>query len=240
MTASLRFRFDTVLAELSSMQGIVRPFMASTSEGHFSQLIANLNQIRTSGPGRWSVSASEPLRTHESLDYEKDGKASFPVFGEISWTWSIAPIRPSKKSQLPEIFEVNGIASALVCIRRADDKSPVAEWTAELGAIDSPGCYFHGHINRTVCIPRLPSLFVTPMDTLEFLLGELFQNRWPEHASSDKGDVIFWRSQQSKLLIQVLDWKRQKIESTVSSPWVALKRAKPDESDNLFVAARLP
>ncbi|MBI2480614.1 MAG: hypothetical protein HYV60_18915 [Planctomycetia bacterium] len=212
--------------------------MAPTSDGHFSQLIANLNQIRTSGPGRWSVSAEEPLRTSESCEYEKDGKASYPIFGEVSWTWNIAPDRPRKKSQLPESFEVNGIASALVRIRRADDRSAVAEWTAEFGAVDSPGCYFHGHVNNVVCIPRLPSLFVTPMDTLEFLLGELFQNRWPEHASSERHDVIFWRSRQSKLLARVLDWKRQKIESTVGSPWVALKRAKPEESDNLFVEAR--
>src|SRR5229473_4891185 len=148
MAASLRFRFDTVLAELSSMQEIVRSFMAPTSDGHFSRLIANLNLIRTNGPGRWSVSANEPLRTDESHEYEKDGKASYSVFGEVSWTWNIAPVRPSKKYQLPEIFDVNGIASAFVRIRRADDKSPLAEWTAELGAVDSPGCYFHGHVNN--------------------------------------------------------------------------------------------
>jgi hypothetical protein len=72
------------------------------------------------------------------------------------------------------------------------------------------------------------------MDTLEFLLGELFQNSWAEYATSEKNDVAYWRSTQSKLLVKVLEWKRKKIIGATGSPWVALKCAKPEEADSLF------
>jgi hypothetical protein len=76
------------------------------------------------------------------------------------------------------------------------------------------------------------------MAALEFLLGELFQDRWAERVSNDSKEVQFWRSTQVKSLVQLLEWKRKRIESGVGSPWMALKRAKPEAADGLFVAMR--
>jgi hypothetical protein len=89
-----------------------------------------------------------------------------------------------------------------------------------------------------VSVPRIPTLFVTPMAALEFLLGELFQDRWAEHVSADRDDVRHWRSTQEDTLIRVLEWKAQKIRTGIGSPWIALKRAKPEEDDGLFVSRK--
>ena len=159
----------------------------------------------------------------------------------MSWTWEISPLRPKAKPKAgPVAFDVSGIASAKIQIRKATDENAdvLATWKVELGAVDSPGCYFHSHIAGDLSIPRIPSLFVTPMAALEFLLGELFQDQWAEHVSNDRPDVQFWRSTQKNSLVQVLDWKRKKIESGVGSPWIALKRAKPEAADGLFVAVK--
>ena len=212
------------------------------AERVFSELLVKLDQIRMAGrPARWDASVGSPLVTRPSSEYEPGGKTAFAVRGEMSWTWEISPLRPKAKPKAaPDAFDVNGIASAKIQIRKATDENAdvLATWKVELGAVDSPGCYFHSHIAGDLSIPRIPSLFVTPMAALEFLLGELFQDRWAEHVSNDSHDVQFWRSTQVKSLVQVLDWKKKKIESGVGSPWIALKRAKPEAADGLFVAMK--
>jgi hypothetical protein len=234
VATSLRFQFASLEAELSAMKAITQNFMAPGSEGNFDTALNNLKMIRTTGSGNWQVRECEPLTTAVSNEYEKDGDSEHAIFGEVSWKWGITAEPVAKKNALREFFQVTGNASAIVRIRKYPEKTVLAEWRAEVGAIDSPGCYFHSHITSSICVPRLPALFVTPMDSLEFLLGELFQSSWPAHASSEKKDVQYWRSQQSRLLGSVLDWKRRRIESTGGSPWVALKFAKPEVEDGLF------
>jgi len=217
-----------------AMKKITNSFMEPASQHVFEAAISNLRMIKTGGSGRWGPSEKAPLRTIPSDDYEKNGKAAHPIYAELFWVWEITADRPKKKTATSETFQVTGLASVRVRIKHSGDKTTLAEWRAEVGAVDSPGSYFHSHITDHVCVPRIPTLFVTPMDTLEFVLGELFQRRWPAVATREKDDVLFWRSTQSKLLSQVLEWKRKKIAKGTGSPWVALKHAKPEEMDTLF------
>jgi hypothetical protein len=234
MPTSLRFHFPTIEAELSAMKKITSPFVEPTCQYVFEDVISNLKMIRTAGGGRWGPTERDPLRTLASNDYEKNSKATHPIYAELFWVWEITADKPKRKERQPETFQVTGLASVRVRIKNYEDHSTLADWRAEVGAIDSPGSYFHSHITDHVCVPRLPTLFVTPMDTLEFVLGEIFQRRWPEVASSEKADVLFWRSKQSRLLSEVLDWKRKKIVKGSGSPWVVLKHAKPEDTDSLF------
>jgi hypothetical protein len=238
MPTSLRFSFDAIEAELQAMKVISRPFMEPSSEGIFDSLVNNLRAIKSAGSGDWTVSVDEVLRTIPTKEHEKNEKATHSIFGELSWVWGLTADKQNKKRGTPSTFQVTGVASAHVQIKRHLDGQVLAAWRAELGAFDSPGCYFHSHINELVCVPRVPTLFITPMDTFEFLLGELFQERWPEHATSERHDVAFWRSKQSKLLSELLEWKRKKVVDATGSPWVALKKAKPEEDDRLFSQQR--
>jgi len=242
MPVPLRFTFDQFRREVDSMRTISRQFMDRGAERVFPDLLEHLDQIRTAGrTACWDAPLRSPLITQPSREYEPEGKTAFAVRGEISWTWEISPLRlKAKPKAAPDAFEVTGIASAKIQIRKAtvENADVLATWKVELGAVDSPGCYFHSHIAGDLSVPRIPSLFVTPMAVLEFLLGELFQDRWAEHVSRDSPDVQFWRSTQLKSLVQVLDWKKNKIQSGVGSPWVALKRAKPEAADGLFGATK--
>ena len=80
---------------------------------------------------------------------------------------------------------------------------------------------------KSVSIPRLPTIFVTPMGAIEFTLGELFQDRWAKAAMEDTGNGRRWASFQKHRLLSLLDWQRKEVKDALTSPWMALKRAKP-------------
>ncbi|MCY3667843.1 MAG: hypothetical protein OXH81_19445 [Gemmatimonadetes bacterium] len=112
----------------------------------------------------------------------------------------------------------------------------------ELGADDSPGCYVHAQIlgdsddppfPKSVPIPRLPSIFVSPMSVVEFVLGELFQDEWAKATAGNSSEVLFWRALQQKRLQSLFSWYQSELKNSVSSPWMTLKEAKPD--GELFV-----
>lgn len=77
-------------------------------------------------------------------------------------------------------------------------------------------------------IPRLPSILLSPMDGLEFLLGELFQRRWLQVVSEDSDNRNSWANSQGKRLERLLDWKRRQVRQAETTPWMALKKAKPE------------
>ena len=112
-------------------------------------------------------------------------------------------------------------------------------WRLELGADDSPGCYFHvqilGDSNDTpfpssIPIPRLPSLFVTPMSVIEYVLGEIYQDEWAQETARRTDDLLHWRRLQQQRLQCLFTWYQDKTQGSLSSPWMNLKSAKPDES----------
>jgi len=72
-------------------------------------------------------------------------------------------------------------------------------------------------------------MFVTPMGAIEYVLGELFQDKWAEAVAEDKPEVQRWRSLQMERLTRLLDWYQQALVNVVSSPWVHLKRVMPNE-----------
>jgi hypothetical protein len=109
----------------------------------------------------------------------------------------------------------------------------------ELGAADSPGCYVHVQIlgetdeppfPHSIPIPRLPSLFVTPMSAVEFVLGELFQDRWARVAGANDHFAMFWRARQRTRLEKLFAWFQDHMHNPRSSPWVGIKEGKPQGS----------
>ena len=59
---------------------------------------------------------------------------------------------------------------------------------------------------NSVSIPRLPSIFVTPMSAMEFVLGELFQDEWPQRTNRLSGDTTNWYRLQKKWLQCLFSW----------------------------------
>ena len=125
--------------------------------------------------------------------YEPGGGGAEDVIGEITSSWAISPWtdKSLKRGTLVPIFRLTGNASIRVRILRENavnaEVTELAMWRMELGAEESPGCFFHiqvlGHketppFPASLSVPRLPALAFTPMAALEFLLGELFQAAW--------------------------------------------------------------
>jgi hypothetical protein len=131
------------------------------------------------------------------------------VFGEITSTWTIAPSDPRATSRtLAKTFTVTGNASVrirLVEPNSDSDGRELAMWRVELGDEYAPGCYFHiqvlgedGRIEppfpHSLSVPRLPALVFTPMAALEFVIAELFQYEWKQHAAQETPAMQIWKS----------------------------------------------
>jgi hypothetical protein len=244
-----RFDFADFIGELEAIQGLAKTeFLDASADWVFGQLLTQLKQLRASrgrSPLRWEVTQNSPLRTVATNQYEPgERRGHCDVVGEISWCWDLQNCFTSK-GHVKE-FEICGNASVRLRVRGTENNSPeFAMWRIESGAVDSPGCYFHtqvlGDIDeppfpKSLPVPRLPTLFVTPMSAIEFFLGELFQDSWARRLVGNAHHLTFWNSMQRRHLTRLLDWKKDQIEACDNgSPWLALKRAKPRQKDTLFV-----
>ncbi len=67
-----------------------------------------------------------------------------------------------------------------------------------------------------------------PLDGLEFLLGELFQIEWYRHVSESSYHRDLWSAAQKRRLERVLGWQLKQVRNYDTTPWMSLKRAKPE------------
>jgi hypothetical protein len=215
-----------------------------------------LRTFRTSPPGTkfdWQIPMERPVRTILSVGmYEPDGNGEHSVYGTISSIWQIAiPAvsgQTSKKGTQQSHFEVVGKASTRVTVYAHKAEGPaeeLARWRFEIGNMDSPGCHFHAQIlgeehdqvfPKSMSVPRLPNMLFTPMDSLEFVLAELFQDEWAQHVARENDAIRGWAGCQKNRLIKLLEWQQEHLEKNSGSPWTSLKAAKPKA--RLLVGAR--
>jgi hypothetical protein len=245
--APLRFDFSDFAAEIAAIVKLTSRFLDPSTASIFSQLQNEIQQVqrsKTEMSFNWDVSESRPLRTLPTSGYEcGKRKGAIDVVGEISWRWQIQKCFAPKS--LGKYFIVSGNASVKVSIFDANGSASdrLAMWRVECGAADSPGCFFHtqilgddgdGPFPKRLSIPRLPTLFVTPMAVIEFFLGELFQDDWQKHITGTGGAKDYWSGVQKRRLESLLKWKLRQIRNCQGSPWLALKLAKPTSDDNPF------
>ncbi len=246
----LHFHFRDLVEEIRILRDISRPFIASSSTGALPQLAEDLEGIWMADPTRdlrWEL--ADLWTTDSKGEYERgEREGGRPIRACVSGTWQVKPLGPigkKPKEKHKRCLMFTGIASTRVRIYYADNPDPpIAMWRMELGDTDSPGCYFHVQVlgeeevppfPKTVPVPRFPTLFITPMGVIEYVLGEIFQNRWARTAMED-GNARRWASLQKERLTQLLDWQQHTIKNTLTSPWVALKEAKP--SATMFLKQR--
>ena len=245
----LYFSFDSMLREIENMRSLAKPFIEIDS---FERVIPNwmkdLSNFRTSGSfaqgsTTWQIWENNPIKTRVSDgEYEqKKRKGAHKVFGQISGSWEIAKVQghKNKEKDSNSLFTVLGLASTKITIWSQNDEEQLLElarWTLDIGDAVSPGCHFHTQINlddedhkfpKSLPVPRLPAFLHTPMDALDFLLGELFQDRWYQRSSKSSDFVKNWSSCQRKRLVNLLEWHSGTIRDASGSPWTTLKKRKP-------------
>jgi len=184
------------------------------------------------------------LRTITSEgEYERQGTGQHHVRVELTSVWEIEPLgQYSAKHLAHRRFTLSGKASTCTRLFDAENDRELAMWRMEIADDASPGCHFHvqilgesneGPFPHSLSIPRFPCFLATPPAVFEFVLGEIFQDRWPEEAGRDSAAAFRWRKIQRGRMLSILDWQREQLAAASASPWIQLKRAKPRA--NLFV-----
>lgn len=256
----LSFSFADVLSEIESMRNLAGELIDSNSMHavipQFQQNLSNIRSSKMSGSQRWEILESNPIRTVVSEGkFEKGNRKGASVYGEVSTLWEIAPskqqfVLEGNASTKLRVFEYLGEGQP----GDAGAGQEIACWRFEVGVRSSPGCHFHTQVlgekeevvgeargdmfPHRLSIPRLPSLLITPMDGLDFLLGELFQDRWQQKSVElTNHHLRTWAGCQRERLGRLLRWKLATIESEDGSPWMVLKRKKPPQ-DMLFEKSR--
>lgn len=235
--AGLRFKITELERETKALKTMGMGFLDSQSVWALDRFLSNLRSISGATSDGVYTLELQSLRTAPSTKYEPYSRqGGKKIHACISGIWNVRPVghlsRPNRE------IEFCGKASTRIALYASTDPClRLAMWRFELGAEDSPGCYFHAQIlgdsneppfPKSVPIPRLPSIFVTPMSAVEFVLGELFQDSWARVTTSNSGEAPYWRARQRRRLKILFSWYQCKLDNSVLSPWMTLKEAKPD------------
>ena len=223
--AGFCFKIAELEREIMAMKTLGKEFLDSETSGALEDLRRDLQSIGEIPKEKIRSLELQCLRTIPSDQYDR--KVGRKIYAVITGVWQLRTLGKQE-------VEFCGKASTKIKLYASDDPDThLAMWCLELGDEESPGCYVHAHIIRALPIPRLPSLFVTPMSAIEFVLGELFQNKWAQATASRHPDVDYWRARQKKWLQRLFSWYNEQIEKSSSSSWVAIKKAKP--ADDMFL-----
>lgn len=235
--SELEFSEADFCREFEELNKLGAQFLDEAAPGHFYALTQTLKNItREKNPNKihpWGIGVSSPLRTKISHgQYQPNGKGKYHLYGELAFLWEICSTGERGR------FRLAGNASVACILRPSDDRlahlEQLARWRVDVGDAHGPGCHFHVQIPwgtdatpelRTIDVPRFPSILVSPIDAIEFLLSEIFQERWSRHvvANAEHGFLDSRRRRFERLL----DWQRSVIARARSTPVVALKEAKP-------------
>ncbi len=238
----VQFLSKELIDETDALMHMARDLLEADAEQVLAGLKSEIQRIGGGPAGAANGIRMRPLRTRPTHDYERGSRSGGEeIYARITGTWEVSCINaPRPKAKLA----FTGKASTVVelwpkpCMWREAhcSASRLAMWRFELGSADSPGCYFHTQVlgdraeppfPKSIPVPRLPSPFVTPMAAVEFVLGELYQDRWERRAGESHSHHKRWRAIQHQRWLSLLDWQKKVLDKPGSSPWMKLKAAKP-------------
>ncbi len=241
----LLFRYGEMTQQIRAFGAVANEYLQRGEAAKMETLASDLEYVRSSKTGSypWGWQLETPIRTEPSLGkYEVSGRGHYVwVYAEICAIWEIG-------HEDTKHFRLRGNASTLVRLRNMEDEDAddLARWRLEIGSHDSPGSIFHAHIladdlqpdppfPKALSVPRFPAFPMTPMASVEFVLGELFQHHWVDHLRKTNAAFGMWRATQERILDSFLKWQRRTIASgSGTSPLMALKIERPNE--DLFVS----
>ncbi len=243
---SIQLSISEVCEEIRYLKDAASDLLAPSAVGVLAEFERVLQAIVWDEPGKvtaWELRPDNPLTTIISEgEFCHGGKVgAHHCFAEISSIWGITPVRPPRK-QRTAYFKVVDIASVHIQIFEAASKErtrALGSWRMELGAPDAPGCFFHTQIlaekGRTespfphsLDIPRLPGFLFTPMAVTEFVLAELFQEKWRDPTRQVRHEIKSWARIQRDRLLRTFLWHIRRILEASGSPWMHLKSGIPD------------
>ena len=230
------FNRTELIREVKTLKKIASQFLDSSTLWTLDRLESALDAL--SGGAMRRIKLQE-LRTrpNEGAHEVLTRQGALNVYAGITGCWDL---RLDNK-----LVEFCGLASTKIELFEAKKCQRMAMWRMEFGAHDAPGCYFHVQVlgdgndppfPYSLPVPRLPSIFVSPMAAIEYVLGELFQDKWEKSVSQRRPNEDYWQKLQRERLLRLLSWQDQELKKQFqTSPWMTLKSAKPDAK--LFLTA---
>lgn len=247
-------------------RGLIIPFKALIDEceallayaGHFldknttdvlreaKNALENLRVSRCTRPLRWGIPMDRPLCTKWSDgESQPNGRSKHKIRAQFSFVWEIRRLDEGKYNN-GQYLLLDGLASTITTIVEQTDGGErcIARWAMDVGDYHSPGIHFHFQVKgqddtffpESLDIPRLPAPLMSPFLAVDLALGELFQDRWSQYATADNKATRTWRNIHQDRLLRFLEWQSKCVSSCIGSPWMAMKRAKPQR--DLLVADR--
>lgn len=242
---SIQLSISEVCEEIRHLKDAASDLLAPSAVGVLAEFERALQAIVWKEPGTvtpWELRRDNPLMTIISEgEFCHGGKVgAHHCLAEISSIWCITPVKPPRKQKITS-FKVVDIASVHVEIFEAINKkkaSALGSWRMELGAPDAPGCFFHTQIlaekerseapfPHSLDIPRLPGFLFTPMAVTEFVLAELFQDKWRDPARQVRHEIKGWARIQRDRLLKTFLWHIRRTLEASGSPWMHLKSGIP-------------
>lgn len=230
----LEFSFAHMEEEVKNMRATAKAFLDSDGVSYelviqnWLQALISIRDSACDRPFTWQIPEDSPIKTKVSEgSYEaRRPHRGRPVVGTLCANWEIR----ASAERPRQTFRLVGLASTKVQILGVEGSEglrPLVKWQFEVGDHQSPGCHFHVGIASALPVPRLPTMLVTPMDALDFLLGELFQTEWRQKVAQESDAVNIWARHQKTRLTNLLHWQTEQLEHSEGSPWVFLKHSKP-------------
>lgn len=235
--SELKFTRKDLLGEVDALKKIASPFLDVQTEWRLDDVLRQLRSAPRTTTMTWEIPRETPLMTVPSEgEYEQGARrGGHHVIGALSFAWHLQLIG--------DVVELNGNATTklvLVDCRygEGDRRRHLGIWRMEIGGSDAPGACFHAQVvgdevgppfPPSLPVPRFPTLVPTPMAVLEFMLSELFQERWKQAVGVGGTDAIAWRNLQRGRWKAFLSWQQDQVREGTPSPWTALKRFPPPD-----------
>lgn len=250
MPRGLVLPFNELVRECQLLKEYAAPFLDQTTIYLLEEARGNLEAIQKQAPTnkttRWKIPLERPLCTLPSKGESQPGTQScHEIVGRFSFVWELRPLDEGVYRGRKHLL-LDGCASTMIRFFETvnDEEICIAQWTVDVGDYQSPGTHFHYQFNgfdrppfpKSLDVPRLPAMAMSPFMAMEMAIAELFQDRWKTHALKDTKEANAWRNIQSPRLMKFFQWQIQRLSRTTSgSPWAALKTDKPQP--DLFVKA---
>lgn len=240
---ALIFRFGEFIRELEALRKLVPSFLDPTAQQVLVEFQGALQRIQER-PGveyRWEIKTDRPVTTRTTDGgHEPGGRGVDDLYAQISALWEVQALPPRKKGKAAkrttpaDRFVLAGIASTLVVLRRTTIDEPLAFWKMEIADDTSPGAFFHTQIAvhgredapfpGSLPVPRLPCYMLTPASVIEYVIGELFQDEWPELLAKNPPSLSEWAAIQETRMEKTFTWQLEAVrKSGRGTPLATLK-----------------
>ena len=233
----LKFSVSELQRELNFCDSIAKRYLERQSQGRLKSAANDLKLIPATRNKTqiWQIDKNNPLKTKPSLGSSEISGQGHSLQGRLSFKWELR-----KCDQ--QTVELLGIASTVISIHEIVDAMAkddyIIKWHVDIVTQkDAPGPAFHTQVDidnpTKVDVPRLPSILFSPVDCLDFLLGELYQEEWRQYQSSNNKIRSLAKTQQSRFLRLLQEQYTVLGDLGYQSAWITLKNWVP--SDRIFL-----